>query len=577
MSTTHKNVAPHERATATVLLVDDDASNRDALSRRLESSGYTVLTAESGRHALELINGQRGHRVDAVLLDVMMPEMSGIETLRRLRLSRSFSDLPVIMVTADHTSADVAEALDLGANDYVTTPIDFPIVLARIRTQTAPRRGDPMTGLPTRTQFMDQLERRLARHRRGAGPGFAVFFLDIDRFKSVNDRFGHLAGDELLTSVARRLEGSLRLTDAVARAEGEHTLARLGGDEFTVLLDEVESVAAARLVADRLLAAVAQPFVVQGREILTSVSIGVVLSDPRYSQAEDMLRDADRAMYRAKTLGKARCELFDASMQAVAAERQQIEEDLRHALERQEMLVYYQPIISLAEGQLCGFEALLRWHHPARGVISPAEFIRVAEDSGLIIPIGHWVLREACRQMTAWDREFPEHVGLMINVNLSARQCPQPEMVRDVAAVLKETGLAPERLKLELTEGVMLDNSEAVVGILTALRALGVQLGLDNFGTGYSALGHLQRFPFQTLKIDRSFVSGVHDGANREIIRAIVSLAGGLAMNVTAGGVETAEQVASLRKLACEFGQGFYFYKPLAREDAGAVLRHLLK
>jgi diguanylate cyclase (GGDEF)-like protein len=559
-----------DQTNATLLLVDDDAMNRDALSRRLTRKGYTVLTAESGARAIETVNARR---VDAVLLDVMMPGMSGIETLRRLRESHSVSELPVIMVTANDRSEDVVDALDLGANDYVTKPIDFPVVLARIRTQVTARRADPLTGLPNRVLFMDRLDRLMTRARTPGGASFAVLFLDIDRFKIVNDSMGHLAGDELLIGIARRLEQTLRSTDTVSRFTGEYTLARLGGDEFTILLDGVCTPEDAEAVAQRLLSAVAQPFHLQGRDIFTSVSIGIVLSDARYQQADDMVRDADTAMYRAKALGKARAEIFDTSMLEAVEQRLQLESDLRRAIERQELQVYYQPIMSLSDGQLCGFEALLRWHHGEPGVVLPDQFVAAAEETGMIVPIGNWVLREACRQMRAWDAEFPEYANLMINVNLSPRQCMQPDLVRDVAQVLEETGLPASRLKLEITESVVLENSDAVIEILNALRALGVQLGLDDFGMGYSALSYLQRFPFQTLKIDRSFVSAMQEGGNAEIIRAIVSLAAGLAMNVTAEGVETAEQVSRLRDLSCEYGQGYYFHRPLAREDAHAVLR----
>jgi diguanylate cyclase (GGDEF)-like protein len=558
-----------EQMNATLLLVDDDAMNRDALSRRLMRRGYTVLTAESGPDALAMVGA---HRVDAVLLDVMMPGMSGIETLRRLRLSRSVSELPVIMVTAKDRSEDVVEALELGANDYVTKPIDFPIALARIRTQMTARRADSLTGLPNRVLFMDRLGGLIARSRSQADRPFAVFFLDVDRFKIVNDSLGHLAGDELLIGIGQRLERSLRSEDTVTRGGVEPTLARLGGDEFTVLLEGVRSADAARAVAERLLSAVAQPFTLQGREVFISVSIGVVLSDARYLQADEMVRDADTAMYRAKALGKARCEVFDTSMLAAMEQRLQLESDLRRALERQELRVYYQPIVSLSGGELCGFEALLRWHHPERGLVSPDAFIPAAEETGLIVPIGLWVLREACRQMRAWGAEFPEYATLTINVNLSARQCLEPDLVRDVVRVLAESDLRPEQLKLEITEGVLLEHSDAVVEVLNALRRLGVQLGLDDFGVGYSALSYLQRFPFQTLKIDRSFVSGIQEGGNTDVIRAIVSLAAGLAMSVTAEGVETAEQVMRLKDLACESGQGFYFFKPLAQADAHAVL-----
>ena len=562
-------MAPTTQTPATLLVVDDDAMNRDALSRRLSRTGYTVLTAESGPDALALIGA---HRVDAVLLDVMMPGMSGLDTLRHLRESRSVSELPVIMVTAKDGSDDVVEALDLGANDYVTKPIDYAVALARIRAQVTARRADPLTGLPNRVLFMERLNRLLERSRTSGGAPFSVFFLDIDRFKVINDSLGHVAGDELVIGLARRLEKALRATDGVYRVGGELTLARMGGDEFTILLDGVGADHALG-IARRLQTVIAEPFELQGRDVVTSVSIGIVVSAARYERAEEMVRDADTAMYRAKELGKGRCEVFDTSMLAAAEERLQIESDLRRALERHELEMHYQPIVSLVEGRLCGFEALLRWHHPTRGLVPPAAFIPTAEETGLIVPIGVWTLAEACRQMREWDREFAGCRDLIISVNLSARQCMHPALLDDVSRILTETGLAPARLKLEITEGVVLENTDAVAKILHDLRRLGVQLGLDDFGMGYSALSYLQRFPFQTIKIDRTFVTGVHDGANAEIIRAIVSMAEGLDMNVTAEGVETGEQVSRLKELACGFGQGFYFHHPLSSRDAAAMLR----
>ena len=554
----------------TLLVVDDEPWNRDVLQRRLERAGYRVLTAESGAAALEIAGTQR---VDLVLLDVMMPEMDGIETLRRLRQSRSLPELPVIMVTARDSSADVVAALDSGANDYITKPVDFAIAQARIRTQLTARRADPLTGLPNRLLFMDRLNDVIDRGTTHANYEFAVFFLDIDRFKVINDSLGHAAGDALLTGVSRRLEESLRGTDTIARYAAECTLARLGGDEFTVLLPGVRHTPDALAVADRLVNAVSRPFQIEGREIVVSVSVGVVMGDARYRQAADMVRDADTAMYRAKDRGRTRAELFDTSMLAAAEERLSIESDLRRAIDRHEFTLHYQPIVALSDQRLCGFEALVRWQHPTRGLVAPDGFIPIAEETGLIVPLGRWVLHEACRQLRDWDREFPESRSLTVNVNLSARQCLHPDVVADVGRALSESGLEPHRLKLEITESLVLESSDEVIGILTALRGLGVQLGLDDFGMGYSALSYLRRLPVQTIKIDRAFVSGIDHAGNIEIVRAILSLASGLSMNVTAEGVETADQAAQLKDLSCEFAQGYFFDRPLTHDRAREILR----
>jgi diguanylate cyclase (GGDEF)-like protein len=561
--------APVTHSAATLLVVDDELLNRDALQRRLERVGYRVLAADSGPAALAIAAAQH---VDLVLLDVMMPGMDGIETLRQLRQTRAVSELPVIMVTAKDGSDDIVDALDAGANDYITKPVNFAVAQARIRTQLSSRRADPLTGLPNRLLFMERLNAEIGRSRTDGAFEFAVFFLDVDRFKIVNDSLGHVVGDELLTSISRRLEQSLRSTDTIARFDGQCTLARLGGDEFTVLLAGVRNVIDAHTIADRLVAAVSQPFTLEGRGVVVTVSVGVVMADARYQRAEDMVRDADTAMYRAKARGKARCEIFDTSMLAAAEARLVIESDLRRAIERQEFRLHYQPIVTLSDQQLCGFEALVRWQHPVRGLVPPNDFIPVAEETGLIVPIGLWVLREACLQMRAWDREFADCSNLMVNVNLSARQCLHPALVADVARVLAETGLEPQRLKLEITESLVLEGSNEVIGVLRELRGLGVQLGLDDFGMGYSALSYLQHLPVQTLKIDRSFVSDMQNAGNAEIVRAILSLASGLSMNVTAEGVETAEQAAWLKGLSCEFGQGYFFDRPLTEDRAREVL-----
>ena len=549
-----------------LLIVDDNEMNRDLLSRRLERKGYSVSVAENGHNTLEWV-GQ--HAVDLVLLDIEMPGTSGLEVLKTLRQTYSPNQLPVIMVTAKVQSHDIVEALSLGANDYVTKPIDFPVALARIKTQLSHKRlvealreseeryalaargandglwdwnlkdneiyfsprwksmlgydeeeigsspeewfkrvhpddlqrvkevvashlegqtthcenehrmlhqngtyhwmlnrglavrdaqgkatrlagsqtditqgkvADALTGLPNRLLFMDRLERAVKNAQRAKDYLFAVFFLDLDRFKVINDSLGHVMGDQLLIATARRLESCLRSTDAVARLGDGHTVARLGGDEFTILLDHIKHIADATRVADRLQKELALPFNLNGQEVFTTVSIGIAVSATGYERPEELLRDADTAMYRAKALGKARYELFDTAMREVAVASLQLETDLRKAIDRQEFQNFYQPIVSLETGRIVGFEALVRWQHPERGLVFPGDFILAAEESGMIVSIGQWVLREACRQMRAWQARFPTTVPWMISVNLSTKQFKQSNLVQQIEDILPGNG-----------------------------------------------------------------------------------------------------------------------------------------
>ncbi len=555
---------------ATLLLVDDDAMNRDALARRLTRNGYGVVTTDNGSDALQIV---RERRIDAVLLDVMMPVMSGLETLRQLRQMRSVSDLPVIMVTARDESEDIVEALDLGANDYVAKPIDFAVALARIRAHVTARRADPLTGLPNRVLFMDRLNPDSDPSSGDRSPGVRGA---VPRPRSLQGDQRQPGSRRRRRTVASRSRAASKARSARPirwRASKANTRSPAWAATSSRCCSAASAITSARWPSPSAFAPRSRSrFVVQGREVVTSASIGIVVSSAHYRTAEEMVRDADTAMYRAKELGKSRCEVFDASMRAAAEERLVLESDLRQALEKNELTVYYQPIVSLPGARLSGFEALLRWRHPRRGLVLPAEFIPTAEETGLIVPIGSWVLHEACRQLGTWQKEFPGAENLVINVNLSARQCMHPDLLEDVRRILDDTGVRPSQVKLEITEGLVLENSGPVVQILRDLRALGVQLGLDDFGMGYSALSYLHQFPFQTIKIDRAFVSGIQDGGNTEIIRAIVALAAGLGMDVTAEGIETMDQVDRLHELACEYGQGYYFNKPLTPEDARGIL-----
>ena len=682
-----------------LLIVDDNEMNRDMLARRLARKGYVIGLAESAK---ELLPRVKEDGIDLVLLDIEMPEVTGLDALQVLRESYSPIELPIIMVTAKNQSDDIVKALEMGANDYLTKPVDFPVALARIGTQlshkqaqealreseeryalaargdndglwdwnlvtgavyfsprwkamlgfredetddrleewlgrihdadrervkeeiAAHQRGltphfesehrllhkdggfrwmlsrglavhdrtgkalrmagsqtditerkvsDPLTGLPNRLLFIDRLGRLIKHSQRRKDHLFSVLFLDLDGFKMINDSLGHLVGDQLLVGVAMRLEKCLRSSDTVARLGETFTVARLGGDEFTILLDDLKEPADANRAAERLMKALAPPFLLAGKEVFTSISIGIALSNTAYEQPEDMLRDADTAMYRAKSLGKARYEVFDADMRASVMARLQLETDLRRALERNEFRNFYQPIVSLESGRIVGFEALMRWQHPTRGMIAPEEFIFVAEETGLIRELGWWSLREACRQMSDWRAGSKGYVGLTMSVNLSAKQLLQPHLVEEMDKLLRETALPSEALKLEITESAVMADPAAAAEMLQQIKSLGIRLAIDDFGTGYSSLSYLHRFPLDTLKIDRSFISGNGAGDDGiEIARTIMPMAKNLRLDVVAEGVETIEQVALLKKLQCKYAQGYYFSKPVAPEEIAPLL-----
>jgi diguanylate cyclase (GGDEF)-like protein len=418
---------------------------------------------------------------------------------------------------------------------------------------------DTLTGLPNRARFYDLLKLRVARKQSNKDRRCAVLLLDVDRFKLVNDSLGNASADQLLIQIAQRVKTCMRQGDV---------LARVGGDEFAVLLDDVSGEEEASSVATRIQQALAISFNLLGQEVYTTMSIGIALASGNGEHVSDMLRDAETAMHTAKARGKARYEIFGRDMHGELMSRLKMETDLRRACERDELFVDYQPIVSLQSRTLIGFEALVRWDHPEFGLVPPKEFIPVAEETGLILTIGQRVLESACRQAREWQETFPASPPLFVSVNLSVKQFNQPGLVEDIANLLAESQLPPRCLKLEITESVFSDNIEAAVGLLTQLRELGVQLSIDDFGTGYSSLSYLQRFPIDTLKIDRSFVTQMMENEeNLAIVRTIVALAQNLGMDVVAEGVETEDQLKLLRKLECENGQGYLFSTPLGGQQ----------
>ncbi len=403
---------------------------------------------------------------------------------------------------------------------------------------------------------MDRLQHALVRGARHQDHSFGVLFLDLDRFKVINDSLGHFIGDQLLAAVARRIESCLRPGD---------TVARLGGDEFAVLLEDVDGSPGATRVAERIQFQLARPFLLEGHEVFATASTGIAMSRAGYHQPEDLLRDADLAMYRAKSLGKARYILFDADMHTRALQQVELETDLRRAWDRGEFRIHYQPLISLENGAIAGFEALVRWQHPQRGLLHPAEFITVAEETGLIMDIDRWVLRESCRQIEAWQHRFPRETPIAVSVNLSGKHFSQPQLVAQVQQVLQQTKLEKGSLCIEITESVLMENPELAIVALSHLRNLGVRVCLDDFGTGYSSLSYLCRFPADAVKIDRSFVAQItsQQTKNVGIVKAIVMLAKTLGMRVVAEGVETEEQLAQLSALGCDYAQGYLFVEPV--------------
>jgi diguanylate cyclase (GGDEF)-like protein len=553
-----------------VLVVDDDRSTRSALCHALRLNGFRVEEAGDGAAALNWLESQYA---DVILMDAMMPVMDGFAACAALKVDPRLKDIPVLMITALEDRHSIERAFDAGASDFIPKPIHLSVVNQRVRRVIDATRAerhvrhlaynDSLTGLPNRMLFVDFLNKAIERAATRESL-LAVLFLDLDRFKYINDTLGHEAGDQLLATMAQRLKGCVRVDDCVAR---------LGGDEFTVMLDELPSIEVAASVAQNISRSISAPLVINGQEIVMTASIGISIYPSDGPDVSALLRHADTAMYRAKHIGTGFC-YYEPAMEAVLSDHLKMENELRRALEHDEITVFYQPVIDTVSGEMAGVEALVRWMHPERGIISPAEFIPLAEETGLILPLGERVLRCACIQARAWlDAGLPE---LHIAVNLSAKQLEQSNLRDIVLSALADSGLPPAALVLEITESVLMERAREPVGILDDLRSLGIRLSIDDFGTGYSSLAYLKHLPVDNLKIDRSFIQDIPDDADAvSIVTGIMALAHSLRMKVIAEGVETVAQRDTLARLNCDYLQGFLFSKPVPAEIIETQLKLL--
>lgn len=575
-----------ERA-ASLLVVDDMPENIHQLLEALKDH-YRIRVANCGAKALEIVHGPNSP--DLVLLDVVMPGMDGYEVCRRIKATAVGNRIPVIFVTVVDETQHKIRGFEVGAADYVTKPFDIDEVHARIRTHLELARlrrfledlvaqrtamlqvseekyrilahRDPLTTLPNRVLFAELLAHAVQHAERNRG-AFALLCLGLDQFKTVNESLGHRVGDQVLVEVGRRLQDLLPESVAIAR---------IGGDEFTVILERGEAMAPVDLTAQRIIDALAEPFALDGRSVYIGASVGVALYPSDGLTPEALQASADAALHQAKATGRGMLRFASPDLAVRARARLTLEADLRHALERRELALHYQPLVDLISGKMVGLEALLRWRHPERGMISPGEFIPLAEESGLIVPIGNWVLREACRQIKAWS-----NAGLaprQTSVNVSAVQLSRGRLLESVRAAVDESGIAPEQLELEITESFVMADREHSVRLLAELRRLGVRLSIDDFGTGYSSLAYLQQLEVHKLKVDMSFVRDMTTNAgNASIVRAIVALGHSLGLEVVAEGVEAVGQARYLRSLHCDTMQGYLVSRPLPADEMGVFLR----
>jgi diguanylate cyclase (GGDEF)-like protein len=558
---------------ATVMMVDDEPTTIEVLQAFLENEGYRrfVTTTQSSR-AMDLFANENP---DAVLLDLHMPEVTGFEILALVRRDSRYRHIPVIVLTSSNDSETKLRALQLGATDFLAKPVDPSELALRLRNTLAAKAYqdrltyyDVLTGLPNRRMFMDRLLWSLRCAKRD-GTGGAVLHIDLDHFQKINDTLGHETGDSLLIGVAQRLRQRVPVVDIVNATdvdESQAILFRVGGDEFNVLLPEMGRIENAAHMAGTILAAMKEPFQVDGHEVFITPSIGVAVFPNDGEVSDTLLKHAGVAMNQAKQRGRNTYEFYSAKMNAKALERLSLENQLRRALDREELLLFYQPKVDIRTERVVGSEALLRWQHPEHGLVSPVKFIPLAEETGLIVSFGEWVLHAACKQNKAW--QLAGFTNIRIAVNVSARQFRDGKFIRTIGEVLEGSGLEPQYLTLELTENTIMENARENLDALHQIKAMGVKISVDDFGTGYSSLSYLKQLPLDELKIDRSFISEIRSQADdAPIVTAIIAMAHSMSLKVVMEGIETEQQLVFAKDRGCDEYQGYLFSKPVASRD----------
>ncbi len=562
-------------ANARILVIDDDADIHALINAMLRPLEATIVGAATGAEGLA---EARATIPDLILLDHELPDGTGIDILHELRSEPALAGIPVIVVTGSESRQVLTACFAAGAADYIRKPFFGAELRARVcsvieRQRMVVQLGraahiDTLTGLPNRALLHARLQAAIERSALDPRYAFAVMFIDFDRFKIINDSLGHDIGDLLLTEIASRLQLNLRVNDCITRDTIGSTVARLGGDEFVIVLDDVASGELAAAVADRMLVVLEQPYFLQSHTVRSSASIGIVHSSAGYTLADEMLRDADIAMYAAKSRGKACHAMFTTSMRDAVRHRLDIENALRDAIAHNDLFVVYQPIISLEDRSIESVEALVRWRHPVHGIIAPSEFIPIAEETRLILPLSDQVLREACRQFMAWQRESPAFAPSYVSVNLSRIQLADPDLVPRTMRILRETGIAPHQVQLEVTESQLMQHRVMAGELLAAFKAEGFRLAMDDFGSGYSSLSCLQEYPFDVLKVDRALTENVSRGRGYSaLLHAVITLAENVGLHVVAEGIETIEQLVLLQALGCPAGQGYFFARPMEPEQ----------